>query len=92
MPTRNINLTDRYDSFLARQIETGRFKFQSAILQDGLDHSGKVLNQLLIIDGENLPFKIEVVDYKKSSTVRMADENSKSEVETDTFPLCSLPL
>ena len=36
MPTRNINLTDRYDDFLARQIESGRFKNASEVVRAAL--------------------------------------------------------
>lgn len=36
MPTRNINLTDRYDAFLVRQIESGRFKNASEVVRAGL--------------------------------------------------------
>jgi len=36
MPTRNINLTDRYDTFLTRQIESGRFKNASEAVRAGL--------------------------------------------------------
>ncbi len=36
MPTRNINLTDRYDTFLARQIELGRFKNASEAVRAAL--------------------------------------------------------
>ena len=36
MPTRNINLTERYDAFLARQIEVGRFKNASEVVRAAL--------------------------------------------------------
>ena len=36
MPTRNVNLTDHYDSFLTRQIEGGRFKNVSEAVRAGL--------------------------------------------------------
>lgn len=36
MPTRNINLTDRYESFLARQIDSGRFKNASEVVRAAL--------------------------------------------------------
>ena len=36
MPTRNINLTDRYDIFLARQIDSGRFKNASEVVRAAL--------------------------------------------------------
>ena len=36
MPTRNINLTDRYDSFLTRQIDSGRFKNASEAVRAAL--------------------------------------------------------
>lgn len=36
MPTRNINLTDRYDSFLARQVDSGRFKNVSEVVRAAL--------------------------------------------------------
>ena len=36
MPTRNINLTDRYDTFLTRQINSGRFKNASEVVRAAL--------------------------------------------------------
>lgn len=36
MPTRNINLTDRYDDFLSRQIETGRYQNVSEAVRAAL--------------------------------------------------------
>jgi len=36
MPTRNINLTDRYDAFLTRQINSGRFKNPSEVVRAAL--------------------------------------------------------
>ena len=36
MPTRNINLTDRYDSFLAEQVACGRFKNVSEAVRAAL--------------------------------------------------------
>ncbi|UUO06688.1 type II toxin-antitoxin system ParD family antitoxin [Blastopirellula sp. J2-11] len=36
MPTRNINLTEQYDQFVQRQIESGAFKNASEVLRAGL--------------------------------------------------------
>jgi len=36
MPTRNINLTDRYDRFVDDQIDAGRFRNASEVLRAGL--------------------------------------------------------
>lgn len=36
MPTRNINLTDHYDEFLARQLDSGRFNNASEVVRAGL--------------------------------------------------------
>lgn len=36
MPTRNINLTDRYDQFVEEQIEAGKYKNASEVLRAGL--------------------------------------------------------
>ncbi len=36
MPTRNINLTDHYDSFLADQLKAGRFKNASEAVRAAL--------------------------------------------------------
>jgi antitoxin ParD1/3/4 len=36
MPTRNINLTDRYDKFVSEQINAGRFRSASEVLLAGL--------------------------------------------------------
>lgn len=36
MPTRNINLTDHYDSFVAEQLATGRFQNASEVVRTAL--------------------------------------------------------
>jgi len=36
MPTRNINLTDRYDAFLSQQVAEGRFKNASEAVRAAL--------------------------------------------------------
>ena len=36
MPTRNINLTDRYDQFVEEQVEAGKYKNASEVLRAGL--------------------------------------------------------
>lgn len=36
MPTRNINLTGRYDAFLTRQVNSGRFKNASEVVRAAL--------------------------------------------------------
>lgn len=36
MPTRNINLTDRYEAYLTRAVESGRFKNASEAVRAGL--------------------------------------------------------
>jgi antitoxin ParD1/3/4 len=36
VPTRNINLTDHFDSFVANQIEAGRYHNASEVLRAGL--------------------------------------------------------
>jgi len=36
MPTRNVNLTDRYDDFIASLIASGRFKNASEVMRAGL--------------------------------------------------------
>ncbi|MEH6717128.1 type II toxin-antitoxin system ParD family antitoxin [Parasphingorhabdus flavimaris] len=36
MPTRNINLTDHFDQFLANQLDSGRFKNASEVVRAGL--------------------------------------------------------
>lgn len=36
MPTRNINLTDRYDRFVEDQVTSGRFKNASEVMRAGL--------------------------------------------------------
>ncbi len=36
MPTRNIVLTDRQDSFVAELVESGRYKSASEVMRDGL--------------------------------------------------------
>ena len=36
LPTRNINLTDRYDAFLTAQIDSGRFKNASEAVRAAL--------------------------------------------------------
>jgi antitoxin ParD1/3/4 len=36
MPTRNINLTDYFDRFIAENVESGRYKNASEVVRDGL--------------------------------------------------------
>ena len=36
MPTRNVNLTDYYDSFVKEQIASGRYKNASEVMRAGL--------------------------------------------------------
>ncbi len=36
MPTRNINLTDHFDRFVAGQVDSGRFKNASEVMRAGL--------------------------------------------------------
>ncbi len=36
MPTRNINLTERYDGFVAQQLESGRFQNASEVVRAAL--------------------------------------------------------
>jgi antitoxin ParD1/3/4 len=36
MPTRNINLTDHYDGFLAEQLSVGRYNNASEVVRAGL--------------------------------------------------------
>jgi antitoxin ParD1/3/4 len=36
MPTRNINLTEHFDQFVAKEIEAGRYRNASEVLRAGL--------------------------------------------------------
>lgn len=36
MPTRNVNLTERYDDFVEQQVKTGRFRNASEVMRAGL--------------------------------------------------------
>jgi antitoxin ParD1/3/4 len=36
MPTRNVNLTDRYDAFVADQISSGHYRNASEVMRAGL--------------------------------------------------------
>lgn len=36
MPTRNINLTDHFDTFVAREIDAGRYRNASEVMRAGL--------------------------------------------------------
>jgi antitoxin ParD1/3/4 len=36
MPTRNINLTEHFDRFVAKQVEAGKYKNASEVLRAGL--------------------------------------------------------
>jgi antitoxin ParD1/3/4 len=36
MPTRNVNLTGRYDQFIVEQVTSGRFKNASEVMRAGL--------------------------------------------------------
>ena len=37
MPTRNINLTERYDKFVSQQIAAGKYRNASEVLRAGLN-------------------------------------------------------
>jgi antitoxin ParD1/3/4 len=50
MPTRNINLTDRYDRFVAEEIGSGRYRNASEVLRAGL----RLLEQQTREDEEKL--------------------------------------
>ena len=53
MPTRNINLTDHNEAYLAKAMESGRFKNASEIVRAGL--------RLLEFQGEQEQAKIEAL-------------------------------
>lgn len=36
MPTRNVNLTDHFDKFIARGVKSGRFSNASEVVREGL--------------------------------------------------------
>ena len=36
MPTRNVNLTDELDRFVARKIKSGRYEYASEVVRAGL--------------------------------------------------------
>jgi antitoxin ParD1/3/4 len=36
MPTRNVNLTDHFDRFVAREVRTGRYRNASEVMRAGL--------------------------------------------------------
>jgi antitoxin ParD1/3/4 len=36
MPTRNVNLTDRYDRFVSKEIKSGRYRNASEVMRAGL--------------------------------------------------------
>jgi antitoxin ParD1/3/4 len=50
MPTRNVNLTDRYDRFVAEQIDAGRYRNASEVMRAGL----RLLEQQTREDEEKL--------------------------------------
>ena len=60
MPTRNINLTERYDRFIEEQINTGRFSNASEVARAGLlllekqfqfENDKLALLQALVVEG-----------------------------------------
>jgi antitoxin ParD1/3/4 len=50
MPTRNVNLTEHYDDFVAREIDAGRFRNASEVMRAGL----RLLEQQTREDQEKL--------------------------------------
>ncbi|MDA0206771.1 MAG: type II toxin-antitoxin system ParD family antitoxin [Acidobacteria bacterium] len=36
MPTRNVNLTDHFDKFIAKRVKSGRFSNASEVVREGL--------------------------------------------------------
>jgi antitoxin ParD1/3/4 len=50
MPTRNVNLTDHYDEFVAEQITSGRYRNASEVMRDGL----RLLEQQVLEERQKL--------------------------------------
>jgi antitoxin ParD1/3/4 len=79
MPTRNVNLTDRYDRFVAEQIDAGRFRNASEVMRAGL----RLLEQQTREDDE----KLEVLRALASEAIADLDQgggielNGRREVE-----------
>ena len=46
MPTRNVNLTDELDRFVAKKVKTGRYQNASEVVRAGLRTLERDLSQL----------------------------------------------
>lgn len=80
MPTRNINLTDRYDAFLTAQIDNGRFKNASEAVRAALH----LLEQRDLEDQAKLEafrreVKIGIDAAERGEVIRLASDDDISE-------------
>jgi antitoxin ParD1/3/4 len=66
MPTRNINLTDRLDDFVARQVSSGRYGNASEIVREAL--------RLLEVQHEERRIKLKALRSAAKSAFREIDE------------------
>jgi antitoxin ParD1/3/4 len=76
MPTRNINLTDRYDTFLARQIDSGRFKSASEVVRAGLHLlERQELEEEAKLEALRQAAKLGEDAYRRGEYMTVADDN-----------------
>lgn len=74
MPTRNINLTDRFDRFVQEQVEKGRYRNVSEVMRAGL----RLLEQQTREDQE----KLELLRSLASEAFEQIDQGQGIELST----------
>ena len=72
MPTRNINLTDHFDRFVAKQIEFGRYRNASEVLRAGL----RLLEQQTAEEHE----KLKLLRSLASASIEQLDQGKGIEL------------
>tara|TARA_R110002110_G_scaffold64680_30_gene178887 strand:- start:1262 stop:1543 length:282 start_codon:yes stop_codon:yes gene_type:complete len=81
MPTRNVNLTDYYDSFVAQLLESGRFRNASEVVRAALRLlENQNLEEQAKIEALRNAFKEGQESYARGDYVAM-----KSEADIDRF-------
>jgi antitoxin ParD1/3/4 len=75
MPTRNINLTEHYDRFVAEQVDAGKYKNASEVLRAGL----RLLEQQSQTDAE----KVTLLKKLAADGFRSLDQGEGLSIESD---------
>ncbi|PIR39913.1 MAG: type II toxin-antitoxin system ParD family antitoxin [Alphaproteobacteria bacterium CG11_big_fil_rev_8_21_14_0_20_39_49] len=80
MPTRNINLTDHYDGFVAEQLATGKFQNASEVIRTALSLlEQKTAEDEAKIEALRNEVMIGVEQYERGEYIKLdnADDRNK---------------